>query len=123
MYVTRLAAWGLFKNYTEPKVHKLLHEKRVHSGVFKASKFGGDGNSVNIGRIEKYLKRKNTSLSAFVTGEVEKSVAVGIKATTQALPPKDREPSAQRSTDGDCKPNCPYRLRTTKSRLIEGFPE
>jgi len=113
MYVTRLAAWGLFKNYTEPKVHKLLHEKRVHSRVLKVSKFGGDRNSVDVGRIEKYLKRKNTSLSAFITGEVEKSVVVGIEATTQALPPKD----------GDYEPNCPYRLRTTKSRLIEGFPE
>jgi hypothetical protein len=36
MYITRLARWGLAKNYTEPRVHKLLREKPERGAVGKA---------------------------------------------------------------------------------------
>lgn len=123
MYVTRLKAWGLAKNYTKTRVFKLLHEKRESGAVSKASKFGDGGKRVDIEKIEKYLKRKNKCLATFLAEEVEDSMRTGYETSIYAPPREDREHIAQQSTRGDYEDNCPYQQSAKKFRLIEEFPE
>lgn len=121
MYVRRLATWGFAKNYTEARVTKLLHQKGGRDAVDKVSKFGGEGEKVDIQRIEKYLTRKKKT--AGISVAVEKEVAVRSSDEASMLsPPRDRHSSARLPTHGDYEHNCPYSQRTKKFRLMEEFP-
>jgi hypothetical protein len=78
---------------------------------------------VDVRRIEEYLKRTKTSLSAFIAEENEESAGAGITAATRAISLDEPESSVQQPIGGEYEPDCPYRLWTTKFRLIEESPE
>jgi hypothetical protein len=133
MYVTHLDAWGFAKNCTQKRVSSLLRQKRERDTISKGSKLSGEGKVVDARRIEKYLKRTNKDMEAFIaTKEGTLRTDVEMSPTLTNLhhlnTPSDlaysqSSPSITPSTCGDYELHCPYRQPTKRFRLIERFPK
>lgn len=128
MYKTKLESWGYFKNYTEGRVRKFLHDKTARSAIEKVSKFGRNSEDQHAKKITKYLSRKKMTLPEFIgTGNLGQARADTISRTlSQAETPNSSDATLNQInsplTGNGYEDDCPYRPWTKMFRLVEKFP-